>query len=170
MFQSTDFKSLPINATDLIGQQWMLITAGSSNHFNSMTASWGGLGVLWKKEVTFIFVRPTRYTFDFCEKNDFFTLCFFEEKYRKELNFFGTHSGRDIDKVKETGFTPLETATGNIYYREAKLVLECRKLYYDDIKPGNFLAESIHKNYPLKDYHRLYIGEIIETFIKQGEV
>ncbi|MFA4851019.1 MAG: flavin reductase family protein [Bacteroidales bacterium] len=149
------------NPFKLIGTDWMLITAGIKDSFNTMTAGWGGMGILWKMQVAFCFVRPTRYTYRFMEKNDYFTLTFFDEKYRDILNFCGTKSGRNFDKIKETGLKPLETKKGSIYFEQARLVLECRKIYFDDIKPENFLESKIHNAYPEKDYHRLYIGEII---------
>jgi len=148
------------NPFKLIGTDWMLITAGTKESFNTMTAGWGGMGILWKMQVAFCFVRPTRYTYRFMEKNKYFTLSFFDEKYRDILNICGTKSGRDIDKIKETGLKPLETKMGNIYFEQSRLVLECRKIYFDDIKPEHFLESKIHNAYPEKDYHRLYIGEI----------
>lgn len=149
------------NPFKLIGTDNMLITAGTKDSFNTMTAGWGSMGILWKMQVAICFVRPTRYTYRFMEKNKYFTLCFFDEKYRDILNFCGTKSGRDFDKIKETGLKPLETEIGNIYFEQARLVIECKKIYFDDIKPEHFLESKIHNNYPEKDYHRLYVGEII---------
>ncbi len=155
------------NPFKLIASDWMLITAGHKDSFNTMTASWGGLGHLWNKNVAFIFIRPNRYTYQFTEKNEYFTLCFFEEKYRNILNVCGSKSGRNFDKIKSTGLIPLETKEKNIYFEQARLVLECRKLYYDDIKPQFMLDKKIESLYPKKDYHRLYIGEIINVVSKE---
>ena len=94
------------NAIKLIGKDWALITAGDESGYNTMTASWGGLGQLWNKDVCFIFIRPQRYTYEFIEKNELFTMSFYPEEYRKALSFCGTKSGRDYDKAKETGLTP----------------------------------------------------------------
>jgi flavin reductase (DIM6/NTAB) family NADH-FMN oxidoreductase RutF len=152
------------NVFKLIGAEWMLVTAGDKDSFNMMTASWGGLGVLWSKNVCYIFIRPTRYTYGFIEKSNTFTLSFFDRKYKSVLNLCGTKSGRDCDKVKETGITPAETKSGSIYFAEARLVIECRKLYYQDLEPANFLDPEISDNYPEKDYHRMYVGEIISGF------
>jgi len=154
------------NTFKAIGKDWMLITAGSIEKCNTMTASWGGLGVLWAKNVAICFIRPTRYTYEFIEKADTFTLSFFEEKYRKALQLCGTKSGRDIDKVAAAGITPVASDSVSVYFSEAKLVLECRKLYYQDINPENFLDKEIDKNYPNKDYHRMYVGEIIKCLVK----
>ena len=154
------------NAFKLIGTDWMLITAGSTSSFNAMTASWGGIGVLWHKNVCTIYVRPQRYTYEFLEKNDNFTLSFFSEKYKDALKLCGSKSGRDSDKIKEAGITPVETENGSVFFQEASLVIECRKIYYLDIDPENFIDPSIAENYPNKDYHRMYIGEILNCLRK----
>jgi flavin reductase (DIM6/NTAB) family NADH-FMN oxidoreductase RutF len=152
------------NPFKLIGAEWMLVTAGNKESFNMMTASWGGFGVLWSKNVCFIFIRPTRYTYGFIEKSDTYTLSFFDPKYKSVLNLCGTKSGRECDKVKETGISPAETKSGSIYFMEARLVIECRKIYCQDLEPANFLDPEIASNYPEKDYHRMYVGEIISGF------
>jgi len=96
------------NVFTLIGKDWMLITAGTMKSFNTMTASWGGMGIIWGEPVCWCVIRPHRYTYKFMEKSGFFTLAFFEEKYREMLSFCGTKSGKDVNKVKETGLTPVE--------------------------------------------------------------
>lgn len=154
------------NVFSLIAMDWMLVTAGVPGNFNTMTASWGGLGHLWNRDVCYIFIRPQRYTYQFVEKNDYFTLSFFTERYRGALKICGSKSGRDIDKVAETGLTPVNSPAGSVYFDEARLVLECRKIYYQDISPSSFLDRSIEVNYPVKDYHRMYIGEITSVFAR----
>ena len=158
-------EELTDNAFKLIGKDWMLITAGTSGSFNMMTASWGGLGVLWEKRVAFCFVRPTRYTYEFIERSQQFTLSFFEERLRKVLTFCGSHSGRDTDKIAATGLTPVHHG-GYTYYAEARLALLCRKIYYQDISPDCFLDPRINDMYPQKDYHRMYVGEIEKCLLK----
>ena len=165
-FKKVDPKDLSLKPVNLIGHEWMLITAGVKDDFNTMTAAWGGIGFLWQLPIVQIFIRPQRYTYEFTEKYDFFTLTFFDKKYKKILNYCGSKSGRDHDKIKETGLKPLETNNGNIYYEQCNLVLECSKIYFDDIRPENFLDERIGKVYPLKDYHRMYTGEIVNCLIK----
>ena len=161
-FVNIPVEDLNDNVFKQIGDDWMLITAGSQDNFNTMTASWGSLGILWNRPVAFCFVRPHRYTFSFMEASDHYTLCFLEDPYRDILQFCGTHSGKDVDKVAETGLVPLSTETGNIYYEQCRLVLECRKLYSDWLKENNFMVRDlVGKNYPKKDFHRFYIGEII---------
>lgn len=154
------------NPFHLIGKQWMLITAGNKSEFNTMTASWGGFGILWNVPVSYIFVRPTRHTYQFTEANPYYTLCFFENKYKSILTYCGTHSGKTVDKITECGLVPLETEKGNIYFEQSKLVIECSKMYYDDIRPGNFIDNAIEKNYPIRDYHRMYIGKIVNCLAK----
>lgn len=151
------------NTFKLIGSDWMLITAGSPDSYNTMTASWGGFGVLWGKNVAFCVVRPVRYTYEFMEKAENFTLSFFPEDYRKALTICGTKSGRDIDKAAETNLTPIPADTPNTTtFAEARLIIECKKLYFQDIDPKNFLDPSIDSScYPEKDYHRMYVGEIL---------
>ncbi len=166
MFKSVDINSIQMNPFDYVGKKWMLITAGNGDGFNTMTASWGTLGVLWNKPVSQCFIRPSRYTYEFIEKENCYTLCFFDEKNREALAYCGANSGRDIDKVKETGLTPVVHPSGAVYFEEAELVLVCRKLYHEDIDPENFKSADIEKNYPQKDYHRMYTGEIIEALIK----
>ncbi|OUO44509.1 flavin reductase family protein [Flavonifractor sp. An306] len=166
MFERIDPKSLDQNVFSLIGDQWMLLTAGTGEKCNTMTASWGGLGVLWGKPVATVYIRPQRYTLEFVEREEKFTLAFFGEEYRKALALCGSKSGRDIDKVKECGFT-VETADGAPYFAQADLVLVCRKAYWQDMDPTHFLDGEIDgKWYPEKDYHRIFIGEI-ETVLKK---
>ena len=148
------------NPFKLIGKDWMLITAGKPESFNTMTASWGGLGVLWERKVAFCFIRPTRYTYEFHRAvRTASPSRFFEEKHRKALTFCGSHSGRDRDKIREAGLTPVKEGEF-MYFSEARLVLACRKLYFQDIAPERFLDPKIDDMYPQKDYHRMYVGEI----------
>ncbi len=153
------------NPFKLINNDWMLITAGTPEKFNTMTASWGGLGVLWERKVAYIFIRPNRYTYEFVERSPLFTLSFFNESHRKALQYCGSHSGRNGDKVKETGLTPVHDK-GLVYFNEARLALCCSKLYFQDIEPGRFLDPAINGMYPQKDYHRMYVGEIVKCLRK----
>jgi flavin reductase (DIM6/NTAB) family NADH-FMN oxidoreductase RutF len=157
------------NIFRLIGRDWMLLSAGNVNDFNTMTASWGGAGFLWNRPVCTVYVRPQRFTYSFIEKNDCFTLSFFDEKYRDALKLCGAKSGRDTDKVKESGLTVLQSDNKSIYFAEARLMIECRKIYYQDIDPDNFIDDSIKSNYMKNDYHRMYIGEVINTLRKEKD-
>mgnify|MGYP006300771329 CR=1 FL=1 len=169
-FKSIDFRKLHENATQLIGYDWMLITAGNIRDFNTMTAAWGGFGYLWNLQVVHIFIRPQRYTYQFTEQEKYFTLQFFEPSFRKVLNYCGKHSGRDVDKIAETGLRPFETQKGNVYFEQARLQMECRKIYSDLIEPENFFDDSLLKHYPENDFNRFYIGEISDCYIKRRAV
>lgn len=144
----------------------MLVGAGDEESFNMMTASWGMLGPLWRKQTAAVFVRKHRYTFQFLESNPRFALSFFGGGYKKELSFCGTNSGRDVNKAEETGLTPVFADGGAVYFEQASLVLLCKKIYFQDFDPSNFLDDGIDLQYPASDYHRMYIGEIEEAKIK----
>lgn len=156
------------NPCKLIGNDWLLVCAGNKAKYNMMTAGWAGIGVLWNKPVCFIFIRPSRYTYEFIEENELFTINFFskngsvERKFRKIMNKMGTKSGRDIDKMNVDGLTPIEEL-GTVYFNEALQVLICKKVYYQDLIPEQFLSADIGKHYKQGDYHRIYVGEIVKT-------
>ena len=147
------------NTMKLIGKDWMLITASNGERVNTMTASWGNMGVLWGKNVCTVYIRPSRYTYEFTERSEKLSLSFFDEKYRDALKYCGTKSGRDCDKLSDTSLTTA-TVDGTPVICEAKLVLICRKLYADDIKQNNFISEEPLCNYRDGDFHRFYICEI----------
>ena len=149
------------NLFKLTGKDWMLICAGNIDKYNMMTASWGSFGVLWNKHIAMIFIRPTRYTYQFVESNNYFTLNFFDNTHRDLLNLMGAKSGREINKMNHPGLDANKTSLGNVYFRQARIVLECKKIYADYIKPEMFLDSKIEKLYPKKDYHRFFIGEIL---------
>ena len=144
-----DVKSLQDNVFSLIGDRWMLITAGTAERCNTMTASWGGLGVLWGAPAATIYLRPQRYTKEFVDREEYFTLAFFGEEQRKALTLCGSKSGREVDKVAECGFT-VAAGEGNApYFEQAELVLVCRKLFRQAMDESCFLDKSlIEKNYP----------------------
>lgn len=164
--KQTDIKALKESAVSLFDDKWALITAGNKESYNTMTASWGAMGELWNKDVCFIFIRPQRYTYEFTEREEFFTVSFFPEDYKKALAFCGRNSGRDCDKAKETGLTPKEIGS-SMTFEESEIVLLCKKLYIQDISPDGFIDETIDGScYPQKDYHRMYVGEIVEAYVK----
>ena len=150
------------NAFQIIGRDAMLITAGTADHFNTMTASWGGWGHLWSRDVTFCFVRPQRHTFSFMEQAAYYSLCFFDQEHQAALDYCGSHSGRDADKIAATGLTAVADATGAIYFAEARLALVCRKLYAQDLTADSFIDRGIvGEAYPKADFHRMYVGQIV---------
>ena len=156
------------NPFQLIGRDWMLITAGTASAFNTMTASWGGLGHLWNRDVGICFVRPHRHTFGFMEQASHFTLSFFAQAHHAALDYCGSHSGRDVDKVAATGLTPISDDTGAVYFAEARLVLVCRKLYGGDIVRSAFADPAMPAEvYPRGDFHRMYVGEIVRCLARE---
>ena len=155
------------NLFSLLDRAWMLITARDpkTGKINTMTASWGGFGILWNKPVAFVFIRPQRYTYEFTEKTEGLTLSFFSEEYRDALKLCGRVSGRDCDKITEAGLTPMLIGE-RAAFEEARMVMSCRKLYADDIKECAFVDPALLSNYSAKDYHKMYIVEI-EGIIKK---
>jgi len=158
--------NLQVKIHDLFDKRWFLLSAGnfSRQTFNTMTISWGFLGIMWSRPVAVVAVRPTRHTFNFMEANTTFSLCSFPEEFRNDLQILGTRSGRDTDKI---ALTRLHPEPGRVIpapvFREADLRIECRKIYHHDYNPELFLDEAIHEKYPLKDYHRVYYGQILSV-------
>jgi flavin reductase (DIM6/NTAB) family NADH-FMN oxidoreductase RutF len=155
---------LTVTIHDLWENQWLLLTGGdfSQGKYNSMTVAWGGLGFIWDKPFVQIVVRPTRYTYRFLELYPTFTLCAFSEEYRRALKILGARSGRDEDKIAASGLTPeAASCVAAPVFTQAELTLECRKMYWADLQPPHFVDPAIDRHYPLKDYHRIYYGEII---------
>lgn len=162
-FSKMNVANLQFDPIQMIGQAWMLITAGDENQCNTMTASWGGTGYLWNKPVAFIFIRPQRFTYKFTEENPIFTCSFFDEEHRDALEYCGAHSGRDVDKFKATGLTLMQTPEGAFTFEQADTFLVCRKLYFQDLDPAGVIDASVLKHYPKRDFHRMYVGEIISA-------
>ena len=162
-FQPYPIDMLNMNPFTKIGKEWALISAGDKNKCNTMTVSWGGVGVLWGKNVVYIFIRDSRYTKEFIDNGEFFSMSFFNEKYRDALSYCGKESGRNVDKFKGAGLTP--AFRHNIPYPdEANLVLLCRKMAAVPITEDTFVDPQIMpKWYSDNDMHVMYVGEIIEA-------
>lgn len=154
-----------VNSFEIFDQEWALVTAGERDSFNTMTISWGGLGTLWGKPVASIYVKPVRYTHQFLECNDYFTLSFYTEDYRKALVLLGSRSGRDGDKVAAAGLTPefLEKA---VTFKEARATLLCRKIYRQDMDAATMPQEVVADYYKAESPHTMYIGEVIDIINK----
>ena len=155
------------NTFSLIGSDWMLITAKKNDGtVNTMTASWGGMGVLWNKNVFFCFVRPQRYTKEFIDNSYYISLSFFDEDKKKALTYCGRNSGRDGDKLKEAGFIPVISDKGIVEFEDAKITVIGKKLFAADMKESDFIDKNlIEKNYPGSDFHTVYVCEIEEIKI-----
>ena len=167
--KTIDPRRITDNPIDIIGREWMLVTAGTDRRFNTMTASWGGAGYLWNKPVAAIFVRPERHTFGFIEQTGAFSLSFLGEEHKNVHKITGSKSGRDTDKIAEAGLHPVFTETGGILFEETRLGLECRVLYADTIEAGNFSDSSLAAQWygPEKGgFHKMYIAEIIRAWTK----
>lgn len=164
-FVEIDPKDLQFNPFEMIGDDWMLITAGNDSAWNTMTASYGQMGSLWGANVATVYVRPQRYTKQFLDQTDEFTLCFFGEEWREALDYIGTHSGRDTDKAQATHLTP-QPCNGSIAFEEAQLVLVCHKLYAQDVDLADFIdTELAKKCYPKHDPHTFYVGRIDHMYL-----
>ena len=142
-------------------KKWALLTAGDKEKFNTMTVSWGGLGTIWGKPVATVYVRKSRYTHEFMEDNDYFTVSFYPEEYRKVLSVLGSKSGRDMDKMNGSGLTAKE-AGQSMTFAEAEVTLVCRKLFAQELKIENMLPEIASTFYSGDAVHDMYIGEIVE--------
>ena len=164
-FKEISVKELNINHVTMFDQGWAILTAGTKDDFNGMTVSWGAMGEIWGKASMFVFVRPQRYTHEFCEKSEYFTVSCFAGKNREELTFFGRNSGRDYDKFKETGLTPV-TDGDYVYCDKAEIVFLCKKTAKTILQPENFFDNSINDCYKSNDYHDIYIGEIVKILAK----
>lgn len=167
MLQKIDPKEITRNPFTMIGHDWLLITAGTMDKCNTMTASWGGVGVLWGKNVATVYLRPQRYTKTFVDGGEYFTLSVLPEQYRKALVSCGRTSGRDTDKFRANGLTAVPAECGAPYVGEAELVLVCRKLYAQELCADCLTDPAIDaQNYPEHDWHTMYIGEIVEAYQK----
>lgn len=164
-FEEIAIEDLQMNPFTKIGQEWFLITAGTEQDFNMMTASWGGMGILWKKNVFTSYLRPQRYTKEFVDANEVFTISFFGPEYKQALAYCGRVSGRDEDKVLGSKLTPFAVG-GTTAFEEASLIFVCQKMYCAYLDPAAFkFEETIDSCYPKRDFHMQYIAEITKVLI-----
>jgi len=164
LFQEIPIRKMKISPFTIWDKNWFLLTSGdfAKGSYNAMTVAWGSIGNMWNLPIAMVVVRPTRYTYRFINTYPTFTLCGFPKEYRKALNLLGTKSGRDGDKISEAGITPIASEkTDAPVYEEADLSIECKKIYFHDFNPKQFLDKRIEKQYALKDYHRMVFGEIL---------
>ena len=159
MKELKNIREVKDNLVKMIADDWALVSAEDDKDWNTMTISWGGVGELWGKDVVFAFIRPQRYTKEFMDKSDYFTVSFFDEQYKDALKICGTKSGRDCDKISLAGLSAQFDGEA-VYPAEAKLVIKCRKIAVQKLDNSGFLDDSIESNYKAGDYHFVYIGEI----------
>ena len=151
--------------TDIFEQfdkKWALLTAGKKNDFNTMTISWGGLGTIWNKPVATVYVRTSRYTHDFMDREDYFTVSFYPEECKKVLGVLGSKSGKEMDKINGSGLTPIE-AGRSVTFKEAEVTLVCKKLYKQQLDVKAMPEEIARENYSTAVIHDMYIGEVIDV-------
>ena len=165
MFKEIKAANIKGNLIEKISNEWMLISAGNENGYNMMTASWGFMGEMWGKDTAIAMIRPQRYTMEFIEKSDYYTLSFYGEQ-RDIHKVCGSKSGRDVNKTELAGLTPI-FSDNTVYFEEADLVIICKKQYVDTIKEENFIDSSPLKWYGNKDFHNMVFGEIIKVLIKE---
>jgi flavin reductase (DIM6/NTAB) family NADH-FMN oxidoreductase RutF len=166
-FQPYPMNMLEFNPFQKIGSEWAAVTAEADGKANAMTVSWGGVGVMWGKNVATIYIRDSRYTKEFVDREDYFTLAFFGEEHREALNLCGRVSGRDEDKIKEAGLTPYYV-DGTVAFEEAKMIFVCKKVYVQRMGEENFVEKAnLDKWYADKDMHNMYMGEIKKILVKE---
>lgn len=157
-------ENFTVKAYSFFEVDWLLLTSGDfqAQQYNAMTISWGSLGVMWGRPFIQVVVRPQRYTYHFMERFNTFTVCAFPKEYHQALSLLGTKSGREGDKIAEAGLTLIPaTCVAAPAYAEATAVIECRKIYWQNMDPAHFLDPAIGRMYHEKDYHRIYYGEIL---------
>ena len=165
-FQPVPPNFMECNPFEKIGKEWMLVTAGNEQKANTMTASWGGMGVMWGKNVVYVVIRQSRYTKEFIDREGTFSLSFLGEKKRSMLKYLGSVSGRTEDKIKEAG-VDLHFEKEAPYVDQASLVLICRVMSATPLKPEEFIDREIDGAwYQDKDYHTLYIAEVTDILAR----
>lgn len=165
IFKEINLESLEIKPFDFFKNRWALLTAGNKNKLNTMTISWGSLGTLWEKNISFVFVRPQRYTFEFIEKENYYSICFLGKKDRNLLNVCGTKSGRNSNKIKETGLSPVFDEFAP-YFNQSEITFICKKIHGQFFDPKCFIDKTIHNEYKTFDYHKIFIGEVKKCLVR----
>ncbi|MCH4017932.1 MAG: flavin reductase [Prevotella sp.] len=170
--KEVNYKDMKFNPFNLLGKEWMLVSAGNEQDgCNTMTISWGHLGCLWGNNdpTAIIYLRPSRYTKTFVDKEEYFTLCVMDKSFKKQMAYLGSVSGRDEDKIAKAGLTKI-FADNSIYFAEAKMVFICKKVYASPLQKSGFISnETIDKNYPKSDFHTMYVGKIEKILVKDEE-
>ena len=173
MLKEIPYSEIPFNPITAFDNDWMALTAGTKETgFNTMTVSWGHLGTAWDSargavHSAICYVRPQRYTKQFIDREDYFTLSWFGKEHHEALVLLGTKSGRDCDKVGMSGLTPVFDC-GAAYFAEAKLVLVCRKIYRAPVTEEGFVDKDVLEHtYPKRDFHDLYVGEIVKVLVRE---
>lgn len=167
-FVKIEPNALEDSVIDLIGKEWLLVSAGDKESYNTMTASWGSLGFFFNMNVATIVIRPERYTYEFIESKSHFTLTILQPGHREAQTLLGKNSGRDGDKIAKSGLTTIFTSNGNPTFAEARIVLECRKIYGQDMSKESFVDQQIYEKWYDQAHgnlHKIYMGEIVNCWI-----
>ena len=172
IFTQIDAKEIPESVFKLVGSDYSVITAGDPSLYNSMVASWGGGGILFEKPTTWCFLRSNRYTLEIIRKKETYTMSYFDDEYKKDFLLFGKKSGRNSDKMKESKLSVIQPPSGNLSYKEAKLIIECKLAEVTTVAPGDFYTEQGKKfvedaHAETNDYHKIVFGEITNVWIRK---
>lgn len=162
-----DLKNFNLSPLYILDKEWAVLTCGEKDKYNSMTISWGSIGTLWHKPVVTVYVRPNRYTYEFMENHEYYTISFYDDAYKSDLTLLGTKSGRDVNKVELTNLTP-EFLSNGISFKEAKLTIVCKKIYSQDLNIENIPKSEVDKFYNEEPLHRMFIGEVIDIIDRRN--
>jgi flavin reductase (DIM6/NTAB) family NADH-FMN oxidoreductase RutF len=172
LFGAIEAKDIPGDVFTHVGSDFTVITAGNPSHYNSMVASWGGWGILFNNPTTWCFLRSNRYTLELIRKEQTYTMTYFDETYKDDIMLFGTKSGRDTDKMKESKLTSVQTPAGNMTYKEARLILECKLFEVTTVAPDDFYTEEgrkfiVEAHAETGEYHKIVFGEITNVWLRK---
>jgi flavin reductase (DIM6/NTAB) family NADH-FMN oxidoreductase RutF len=172
LFKAINIKDVKEDVFTLVNKDFTVLTAGNPQHYNSMVASWGGWGILFDKPVTWCFLRSNRYTLELIRNEHTYTMVYFDDEYKSDVMLFGTKSGKDTDKMKESKLTPVQTPDGNVVYKEAKLIIECKLFEITTVSPNDFQSEDARKfvvdaHAETNDYHKIVFGEITNVWVRK---
>lgn len=167
MFKEVNVEELQFNPFSKISKEWMLITAGDELNFNTMTASWGAMGHIWARNSVTVYIRPQRYTKEFVDADPLFTLSFFGPEYKKALALCGAKSGRNGNKTEEAGLSPY-FLEDTVSFEQASMIMVCKKMFHTALPEAGFdVKEHAGEFYPEKDFHTMYIGEVLKVFVEK---
>ncbi|MDR2917208.1 MAG: flavin reductase [Tannerella sp.] len=172
LFKSIEAKNMPGDVFTLVGSDYTVITAGNPSLYNSMVAGWGGMGILFNKPATWCMLRANRYTLEVMRNEKTYTMSYFDDTYKDDIMLFGTKSGRDSDKMKESKLSSVQTPSGNMTYKEAKLIIECKLTEVTTVSPNDFYSEEgrqfvVDAYEEVKDYHKIVFGEITNVWVRK---
>lgn len=172
LFNEISPEEMHDNVFTLVGKDFTVITAGKEEHFNSMLGSGGGLGLLFMKPTTWCILRADRYTLEIIQKEQTYTMSYFPHEYKEQILFLGSKSGRDSEKMKEVELTSIQTPSGDMSFKEARLIIECKLTALTTANPDDFYTQEtkdyINEAYKeANQYRKLVFGEITHVWVKK---